>query len=134
MTAQFHLEIITPTHVYDQGMVDYLKAPGADGSFGVLAGHTPSIMALGVGEIKVVSGSVETYFASTKGFAEITDEGVQLLVESAEPRDDIDLTRAQEAYDRAKTLMEQKQEEMVDEERALRALERAMNRMKVAKK
>ena len=114
--------------------MDYLKAPGADGSFGVLAGHTPSIMALGVGEIKVVSGSVETYFASTKGFAEITDEGVQLLVESAEPRDDIDLTRAQEAYDRAKTLMEQKQEEMVDEERALRALERAMNRMKVAKK
>lgn len=134
MAAQFHLEIITPTHVYDQGMVDYLKAPGADGSFGVLAGHTPAIMALGIGEIKVVAGSVETYYASTKGFAEITEDGVQLLVESAEPREDIDLTRAQEAYDRAKEHLDRKQNEMEDEERALRALERSMNRMKVAKK
>ncbi len=134
MAGQFHLEIVTPTKVYDQGQVDYLKAQGADGSFGVMAGHTPAIMALGIGEIKVVSGSVETFFAATKGFAEITEDGVQLLVESAEPREDIDLSRAQEAFDRAKQLMETKQEEMVDEERALRALERAMNRMKVAKK
>ena len=134
MAAQFHLEIVTPTKVYDQGQVDYLKAQGADGAFGVMAGHTPSIMALGIGEIKVVSGSVETFFAATKGFAEITEDGVQLLVESAEPREDIDLSRAQEAFDRAKQLMEKKQEDLIDEERALRALERAMNRMKVAKK
>lgn len=134
MAAQFHLEIITPTHVYDQGMVDYLRAPGADGAFGVMAGHTPSIMALGVGEIKVVTGSVEKYFASTKGFAEITDEGVQLLVESAEPREDIDLARAQEAYKRAKEHLNRKQNELEDEERALRALKRSMNRLKVAKK
>jgi len=131
MAAQFHLEIITPTHVYDQGMVDYLRAPGADGAFGVLAGHTPAIMALGIGEIKVVKGSVETFFASSKGFAEITKDGVQLLVETAEPKEDIDLTRAQEAYERAKAMLAQKQEQMVDEERAVRALERAMNRIKV---
>ena len=133
MAAQFHLEIITPTQVFDQGMVDYLKAPGADGSFGVMAGHTPSIMALGVGEIKVVTGSVETFFASTKGVAEITADGVQLLVESAEPSADIDLKRAQEAYDRAKEHLGRKQDEMEDELRALRAMERAMNRIKVAK-
>ena len=134
MAAQFHLEIITPTKVYDEGDVDYLRAPGVDGAFGVMAGHAESIMALAVGEIKVVKGSVETTYASTKGFAEITDAGVQLLVESAEPGADIDLARAQSAYDRAKEKLAQKQDEMIDEMRALRALERSMNRLKVAEK
>ena len=134
MAAQFHLEIITPTKVYDEGDVDYLRAPGADGAFGVMAGHTDSIMALSVGEIKVVKGSVETSYASTKGFAEITKDRVQLLVESAEPGADIDLKRAQEAYDRAKDHLDKKHEEMQDELRALRALERSMNRLKVADK
>ena len=134
MAAQFHLEIITPTKVYDEGDVDYLRAPGVDGAFGVMAGHTESIMALSVGEIKVVKGSVETTYASTKGFAEITDKGVQLLVESAEPGADIDLSRAQSAYDRAKEKLTKKQDEMIDELRALRALERSMNRLKVAEK
>ena len=134
MAAQFHLEIITPTKVYDEGEVDYLRAPGVDGAFGVLAGHTESIMALAIGEIKVVKGSVEKTYASAKGFAEITHNGVQLLVESAEPQDDIDLTRAQEAFDRAKEHLTRKQDEMEDELRALRALERSMNRLKVAEK
>lgn len=134
MATQFHLEIVTPTKVYDEGEVDYLRAPGVDGAFGVMAGHTESIMALTVGEIKVVKGSVEKSYASTKGFAEITNKGVQLLVESAEPQDDIDLTRAQEAFDRAKEHLTRKQDEMEDEVRALRALERSMNRLKVAEK
>ncbi|MBT3254496.1 MAG: ATP synthase F1 subunit epsilon [Candidatus Marinimicrobia bacterium] len=134
MAGQFHLEIVTPTKVYDEGEVDYLRAPGVDGAFGVLAGHTESIMALAIGEIKVVKGSVEKTYASAKGFAEITHNGVQLLVESAEPQDDIDLTRAQEAFDRAKEHLTRKQDEMEDELRALRALERSMNRLKVAEK
>jgi F-type H+-transporting ATPase subunit epsilon len=120
--------------VSDEGEVDYLRAPGVDGAFGVLAGHTESIMALAIGEIKVVKGSVEKTYASAKGFAEITHNGVQLLVESAEPQDDIDLTRAQEAFDRAKEHLTRKQDEMEDELRALRALERSMNRLKVAEK
>jgi F-type H+-transporting ATPase subunit epsilon len=134
MAAQFHLEIITPTQVIDEGMVDYVRAPGVDGSFGVLAGHTDSIMALAIGEIKVVKGSVENSYASTQGFAEITGEGVQLLVETAELKDDIDLQRAQEAYDRAKARLKKKHDELADEEEALKALERSMNRIRVAQK
>ena len=134
MAAQFHLEIITPTKVIDEGMVDYVRAPGVDGSFGVMANHTDSIMALTIGEIKVVKGAVENSYASTQGFAEITSEGVQLLVETAELKDDIDLQRAQEAYDRAKARLQKKHDELADEEEALKALERSMNRIRVATK
>lgn len=134
MARQFRLEIITPTQVFDEGMVDYVRAPGVDGSFGVLAGHTDAIMALTLGEIKVVKGASESYYACTKGFAEITDKGVQMLVETAERKDDIDLQRAQEAYERAKASLEKRHGEMQDEEKALKALERSINRMRVAKK
>jgi F-type H+-transporting ATPase subunit epsilon len=133
MAAQFHLEIITPTQVYDEGQVDYVRATGVDGSFGVMAGHTASVMALNIGEIKVTKGSVETNYAATQGFAEITGKGVQLLVESAEPQENIDLQRAQEAYDRAKARLADKQNAMLDEERAVRAMERALNRIKLVR-
>ena len=135
MAAQFHLEIITPTQVFDEGNIDYVRAPGVDGAFGVMAGHTTSIMALDIGEVKVVKGNVETIYAATQGFAEITESGVQLLVESAEPKADIDLKRAQEAYDRAKAhLSRSKQDKAVDEARAEVALKRALNRLKVGSK
>ena len=134
MPAKFHLEIITPTQVIDEGMVDYVRAPGVEGSFGVLAGHTDAIMALAIGEIKVVKGAVESSYACTQGFAEITDAGVQLLVETAERKDNIDLRRAQEAYDRAKAELQKKHDELADEEEALKALERSMNRIRIAKK
>ena len=134
MSAQFHLEIITPTQVFDQGQVDYVRAPGVDGSFGVMAGHTASIMALAIGEIKVKQGSVENIYACTKGFAEITEDGVQLLVETAELKADIDPQRAQEAFDRAKEHLTRKQEKIVDVDRAEIALKRAINRLKVAGK
>ncbi len=134
MAAQFQLEIITPTQVFDEGAVDYLRAPGVDGAFGVLAGHTAAIMALAVGEIKVVKGSAETTYAATQGFAEITENGVQLLVESAEHKADIDLKRAQDAYDRAMDHLSHKHDEAVDEARAEIALKRAINRLKVAGK
>lgn len=134
MAGQFHLEIITPTKVYDEGEVDYLRAPGVDGAFGVLAGHTESIMALAVGEIKIVKGSKESFYAATQGFVEITKGSVQLLVETAEPKMDIDQTRAREAYDRAKQLLSNKQDETIDEVRAEIALKRAINRLKISGK
>ncbi len=134
MAAQFHLEIITPTQVFDEGEVDYVRAPGVDGAFGVMAGHTASIMALDVGEVKVVKGNTETSYAATRGFAEITENGVQLLVESAEPKAEIDQERAKKAYERAQGFMTRRSEDGIDEHRAEFALKRAMNRLKIAGK
>ena len=51
--ATFSIEIVTPTHVITEENVSYLRCPGMDGSFGVMAGHTDGIIALSVGEVKV---------------------------------------------------------------------------------
>ncbi len=49
--STFALEIVTPTKTVDQGEVTYIRCPGADGLFGVMAGHTPGLFALSAGEI-----------------------------------------------------------------------------------
>lgn len=133
MAETFHLEIITPTQVFDEGPVDYVRAPGADGLFGVRAGHTNSIFALNTGEIKVVKGKEETFYANSKGYAEITGDHVQLLVETAENKAEIDVERAEAALERAKSYLDSK-ESAIDEDRAFLAMERALNRLRVAKK
>ncbi len=131
--SNFHLEIITPTQLIDEGKVEYLRAPSEDGLFGVLAGHTDAIVALHTGEIKVRKGDAEKIYACSGGYAEITADRVQLLVETAEAREDIDVQRAEEALSRARERLTHKLEEVVDEERAVKSLERALNRLHIAR-
>jgi F-type H+-transporting ATPase subunit epsilon len=44
--ATFNLEIVTPTEVLQKDNISYLRCPGADGLFGVLAGHRDALIAL----------------------------------------------------------------------------------------
>ena len=130
MAASFQLEIVTPIEVIDCGQVDYLRASGADGLFGVEARHTRMMTALKVGEVKVVSGGKNRYYAIGPGYADIQGQSVQLLVESAEEARSIDATRAQAAAERARTRLKQKAD--IDAARAETALARAINRLSVA--
>ena len=74
MAKTFHLEIITPTQVFDEGQVSYLRAPSTNGLFGVMAGHVPAMIALAVGEIKINKNSLVKYMATSGGYAEIKKE------------------------------------------------------------
>ncbi len=132
MAASFQLEIVTPTAVIDCGQVEYLRAPGRDGLFGVQARHTRSMSVLRVGEVKVVLDGKNRYYATGLGYADIQGQSVQLLVESAEEAHSIDAARAKAAEERARTRLKQKTE--VDSARAETALARALNRLQVAER
>ena len=134
MANTFHLEIITPTDVYHEGQVSYLRAPGADGLLGVMAGHTKAMVALLTGEIKVIVDSKEKFYATSGGFAQIDGDTVKLLVETAELSDSIDLIRAQEALDKAHADLEKHKLQIEEKEKLLRAQERAVNRLQIARK
>ena len=51
--ATFQLELVTPERVLLREQVRSVRAPGIEGSFGVLANHAPLMTALMVGLIKV---------------------------------------------------------------------------------
>ncbi len=93
MAKTFQLEIITPTQIFSEGQVNYVRAESPDGQFGIMSHHTAATIALGIGELKVVKNGKEYYYATTGGFADIQSESVLLLLETAELVTDIDVNR-----------------------------------------
>ena len=131
MSKTFQLDIITPVKVISVGQVEYLRAPGTEGLFGVQVGHAPATITMGIGEIKVTQDGKDLFYATNGGFADINAEGVLLLVETVEDANTIDTDRASESSDRAESFLKNASNDL---ERAQAALNRAKNRLKVAEK
>ena len=129
--SAYTLEIVTPTRLLEAGEVSYIRCPGTDGSFGVMSGHREAVIELDVGEIKVTQGGKDLFYATSGGFAEITKEKVQLLVETVEKADEIDSGRAEASLTRAKGRVSGA--DGSDSKRAEAALFRAVNRLRVSK-
>ncbi len=130
---KFTLEILTPGRTVYSGDVTYLRAPGIEGSFGVLANHIPFLATLDIGEIKVEIGNKKRFFATSGGFVEVLNNAVSILAETAEAAEEIDVGRANQAKARAEKRLHERSAE-VNVARARAALARALIRLKVASK
>lgn len=128
---QLTLEIVTPERSIAHGEVDEVVVPGADGSFGVLPGHTPLLASLSVGEIEYRRGGETSYVAVSFGFAEVLPDRVTVLAQIAEASDEIDVTRAEAAVKRARERLERPAAEL-DYERARLSLLKSLVRLQVA--
>ncbi len=134
--SKFRLEIVTPTrHLVSEG-VDEVTAPGVDGEFGVLVGHTPYLVELGMGELMYRIGNVETFLAVRRGFAEVGLDKVTILAEEAEFPTEIDLARAEKLLAEAEAkvgelLFSTESKEYLE---AQAKLDRAINQVNVVKK
>ena len=129
----FAVEIVTPVKVLNEDNVKYLRCPGIDGSFGVMKKHRNGIIALDVGELKVETKNGIEWYATSGGFVEITDDKVELLLESIEKSNEIDVKRASEALKRAKKRKANIKKD-IDSVRLEASLSRAINRLNVSKK
>ena len=129
----FVVEIVTPIRVFNQENVKYLRCPGIDGSFGVMKNHRNGVIALDVGEIKVETKDDVEWYATSGGFVEILDNKVELLLESVERSNEIDVKRASGALERANQ-RRKNIKEPIDNMRLEASLLRALNRLKVSKK
>ena len=107
MPNQIELEIVTPEGVAVREAVDEIEAPGKEGYFGVLPGHTPFLTQLKAGTVRYRVGTKEDLVSVTWGFAEVLPFKVTLLVSSAELAGDIDLQRAESARQRAHARLEE---------------------------
>ena len=128
--SNFKLEIVTPTKINEIENVSYIRCPGTDGSFGIMKGHRDAVIALGIGEIKITESGKDSYYATSGGFAEISKEKVQFLLETVESSKDIDLNRAKSSVERSKDRLSNKNDNNMD--RAELSLIKALNRLKVS--
>jgi F-type H+-transporting ATPase subunit epsilon len=126
------LEIATPTRLVVTDTVDEIVIPGSEGYFGVLPGHAPFLTTLGIGELMYRMGRDEHYLAVAGGFAEVRNDKVIVLADTAERPSEIDRTRAERARERAERRLAGRGDEEVDYPRALAALARALTRIATA--
>ncbi len=126
------LEIATPMRLAVAAAVDEVVAPGVQGYFGVLPGHAPFLTTLGTGEIMYRVGRDEHHLAVAGGFAEVRNDKVIVLADTAERPEEIDRDRAARARERAERRLSARSPEDVDFARASAALARALARLQVA--
>lgn len=130
MEKSLTLDVVTPDKVVLSEQVDYVGAPGVEGEFGVLPGHVPLLAALTIGCLNyTVNGKKLCAFVSG-GFAEVSNDKVTVMAESAELAESIDIARAEEARKRAEARLAS-HEENVNQERAHAALKRAVMRINI---
>jgi F-type H+-transporting ATPase subunit epsilon len=88
--ATFHFELVSPDKISFSGEVDQVDVPGAEGDFGVLAGHAPLIALLRPGLMTVYSGGEQTKLVVLGGFAEVGPDGLTVLADVATSVEDLD--------------------------------------------
>jgi F-type H+-transporting ATPase subunit epsilon len=128
------LEIATPTRLVVAEQVDEVVAPGIEGYFGVLPGHAPFLTTLGIGEVTYRVGRDERHLAVSGGFAEVRNDKVIVLADTAERPDEIDRARAEAARQRAEQRLGGRGGDEIDYARAMYALARALTRLQVAER
>jgi F-type H+-transporting ATPase subunit epsilon len=132
MAENIKLEIVTPEQSVVSEEAQIVMAPGSEGEFGVLTGHTPFLTSLKTGVLKYrdASGSERVVFINS-GFAEALPDKVTVLAESAERRRNIDEARVRAAIARSEKRLSDSDNADIDFERARAALNRAIMRLSV---
>ena len=90
--AQLRFELVTPEKLLRSEDVHMVVVPGAEGDFGVLAGHAPFMSTIRPGAISVfkADGAPPERIFIDGGFAEVNEKGLNILAESATPVSDVD--------------------------------------------
>lgn len=128
------LEIVAPSRqVVRSERVDEVIAPGSEGEFGVLPGHTPFLTTLRVGMLSYREGTEWHHLAVDWGYAEVGPNRVIILAEGADRASEIDLAEERIAKEQAERVLNEKLEQK-DYEKARVDLLRAMIRIQVAEK
>lgn len=82
MAKQFRLQVFTQEKKVVDELVTSVQAPGAEGSFGVLADHAPLIAALGKGRLTINGGEGSRVMELGGGFMEVSNNTATILADS----------------------------------------------------
>lgn len=141
---RIQLRIVTPDKVVIDSPVEAIGALGSEGAFTALPGHLPFLTDLKPGLLWYKADGQTKELAVSGGFIEIEPDRANVLADSAEYTDEIDVERAQRALKRAEEHLirakEMAQAEKsgvcevcyIDINRATLSMNRAATRIKLA--
>jgi len=125
-------EVLTLQQMFLREQVRFVVAPGQEGLFEILPHHAPFVFALKPGALRLhAADGTDRHVAVGVGFLIVQKDRTTVLTRSAERPEDIDVTRAERAKERAEKRL-QERAEGVDIARCQASLQRALARLKVA--
>lgn len=83
--ATFPFELVSPERLVYSGAVTEVIVPGAEGEFGILAGHAPFVSTLKPGVLTIKGDGATKKLFVRGGFAEANPAGLTVLAETAIP-------------------------------------------------
>lgn len=89
--STFRAILVSPEELVFSGEVDQVDLPGAEGDLGILAGHTPIVIMLRPGIVKIRAGASDKRFVVLGGLAESSQTELTILAELAQSVEDFDV-------------------------------------------
>ena len=133
--STIQLQVVSPEKLIYDKEIAMLIVRSTGGELGILPRHAPLVTGLIPHAMRIkLDGQQESLMAVAGGFMEVTPKLITILTSAAEQPENIDVNRAQAAYERAKKRVEAfktapAQNEDIDIERAEMALARAKARL-----
>ncbi|MEH7415880.1 F0F1 ATP synthase subunit epsilon [Bacillus sp. AFS076308] len=128
------VSVVTPDGPVYESDVEMVSTKAKSGELGILPGHIPLVAPLEIGSVRLKKDGKTEFIAVSGGFLEVRPDQVTVLAQSAEKASDIDVERALRAKERAEQRMRDQRAEHMDFRRAELALQRAINRLAVSEK
>jgi F-type H+-transporting ATPase subunit epsilon len=106
--AKLQLEIVTPEAKIFSEEVDMVVLPGVEGELGILPLHVPLMTRLLPGEVRITQDQKQIELVVGTGFVEVTPTKVSILTDMAVGEKEVDEASAEEAVNRAKAALQDK--------------------------
>jgi F-type H+-transporting ATPase subunit epsilon len=129
------VRVISPDKTVWDAPAEEVILPSTTGQLGILSGHAPLLTALDTGVLRVRASKNQPWIAIALlgGFAEVEQDEVTILVNSAERGDSINVEEARAALSEAETRLNQVQAgERQSQIQANQAYKRARARFQAA--
>ncbi len=120
MAEKLTVELVAPDRKVWSGEGDLVVIKTVDGEMGIMANHSPVLAELVEGGVmRVIDGGQQQLIAAVHGgFVSMSHNDVQVLSESAEIGDEIDVAEARTALERALASVDSDEEAAAEAQRA----------------
>lgn len=124
-------KVVTPNGIYKQFDTPFINITSKDGERGILPNHVPVVFMLDIGKMETSENNEKKVYAISGGMFYFENKQANIIVNSIEAKEDIDVNRALASKERQLEKLEKKDPNM-DLKRAQVALKRALNRIEIA--
>ena len=131
--SKLNLEMLTPERTFFKGEVDSLVVDSLNGEIGILAHHTPIVIALKPSMIRIMVDGEVKEASSSEGFLEVRPDKTVVLCQTMEWPEEIEENRVRRAIEEYERKLKEAKS-IQDYKMSKATLARAFARLKVKKR